>query len=154
MAAITVAGELRHGVQRIRDVTAQASVGQTDWYRVPQWARYMRVIWNLTAVAGNTPIQTPTLLAAFGPYDAMTDAPILQLGGTIMTSGFTAAGTAAVDVGPGVSGIANDVALGTTGVTYGSINTILPYVIGFATLNDRTSGDETYSYTIDVELRR
>jgi hypothetical protein len=153
---------------RVRVAAAQATVGQTDWIKVPTWATYCRVTIDLTAMAGTSPTHTPTLLT---PSDAAkphlsdnvsvvagtdvppTDSVVIPLGGTALTSGYTAAGTSVISIGPGVTGIANDVALGTTGVNAAAINDVLPDIIGIKVLNTRTNGNETYTYTVDVLFR-
>lgn len=169
MANITIRGiSPRMGrSHRVRTATAQATVGQTDWIKVPNWANWMRVTVNITAMTGTTPALTPTLItpadagnASLGDVanpgtaaTAPTDTAVVQLGGAVLTSGFTAAGTAVISVGPGVTGIANDVALGTSGVNYAYINDILPDILGISIVNFRGSSDETYTYTVDVLFR-
>lgn len=170
MANITFTGiGFRVGrTHRVRTATAQATVGQTDWIKVPTWAEFCRITIDLTAVAGVTPIHTPTLLTVSNAGNAHkadnvsaiaatdtppTDTAVVQFGGAVLTSGYTAAGTSVISVGPGITGIANDVALGTSGVNQASINDVLPDILGISIVNDRADGNETYTYTVDVLFR-
>jgi hypothetical protein len=156
---------------RVRTAASQVTTGQTDWLQVPVWAKYMRVVIDLTATSGTTPIFTPTLVTPSNPGNAHlddvvtkgvpasgdaippTDSVVINLGGAILTSDYTSTGTAIIVVGPGVTGIANDLALGTSGVNHAFINDVLPEFVGIKIVNDRTTGDEHYTYTVDVEFR-
>lgn len=147
MAAIT---SNKVGTGYRRSASAQANTGQTDWIEVPKWARYADIILDITAVAGTTPILTPTILAA----DPITkdDANVVSIG--TLTTPPTAASTHRIVIGPGVTGIADDLAMAAAADSTVSINTVLPDLLGIQLTMDRTTGDETYTYTLNVSFRR
>jgi hypothetical protein len=146
MAAITAtAGNFR------REASAQATTGQTDWINVPSWARYISIFFNLTAVAGNTPISTLSLKAA-DPV-SRDDAHVINIAEHAALTGITAAGQYILQVGPGVTGIADDVTNSATADSVISLNAVLPQLLGVTVLNDRTTGDETYTYNLSVTFR-
>lgn len=155
MAAITTIVTTVVQTKRVRTATAQATVGQTDWIAVPPWAQYMKVFWNVTAVGGTTPILTPAIKQV-DPI-ALNDvaAGLGDLGGFAITNAATTSQSVyIITAGPGVTGIANaTAALAATGASYVFLNDVLPPVLGLVTTNDRTTGDETYTYTIDVVFR-
>ena len=136
----------------LRNGVAQANTGQTDWIRAPDWAAYAFIAFNLTAVAGTTPIAALTILrtSVVTPTD---DAVTFDLnGGTALTS-LTAAGTLTGIIGPDVP---IDVATAATGVSGFSIPALIPrapLLLGLKLLFDRTTGDETYTYTLEVEFK-
>ncbi len=149
MAAITLFDDKGMGATwLVRTGAAQADTGQTDWLKVPGWARYVQFILNVTAVAGNTPILTTTL--KFLTPRVFDDGSSADLA---FTTPPTAAGTHVIDVGPGVTGIADDVVQAATGDSLSSVNKILPRIIGYGLALDRTSADETYTYTLTASWR-
>jgi hypothetical protein len=152
---------------RVRTGTAQATVGQTDWIAVPAWATYMRLVYDLTSIgASTTPSALMTLLTPSNPANAhlsesavlpgtdipSTDTVVLHVGGTTLSTAFTAAGTADIAIGPGLV-TTPDFVLGASGVVYARICDVLPSIIGIKILQDRGDGDEVYTYTVDVEFR-
>ncbi len=158
---------------RVRGATAQATTGQTDWIAVPSWATYMRLVYDLTSIgASTTPSALMTLLTPSNPANAhlsdsavggveapdahadiaATDSVVLHVGGTTLSTAFTAAGTADIAIGPGIV-TTPDFVLGASGVVYARICDVLPEVIGIKILQDRADGDEVYTYTVDVTFR-
>lgn len=151
MAAITTITVENVSVKQIRSVSAQASTGQTDYLAVPRWARYGVFFFNLTAVAGTTPIFTPSIVV---PVPITLDNSYqMNLAEHAGLTGLTAAALLVVQVGPGVTGIADDVTNSATANSYVSLNAALPPIIGLKVLNDRTTGDETYTYTVTAAFR-
>ena len=144
MAAITPVTEIPNGFYpALRTATAQATTGQTDWLIVPAWARFLVVYFNLTGNAGTTPTSIPSFQAI--PDGLFDDADALALftGATI-----TAASQHRYNIGPGVTGIADGTDSATADANVG-VNTVLPgTLIGIKVLNDRTTADETYTYTL------
>ena len=60
-------------------------------------------------------------------------------------------GTAAqyvFQLGPGVTGIADDSTISATADSYASFNVVLPPIIGIILTLDRTTGNETYTYNL------
>jgi hypothetical protein len=136
----------------IRNETAQATTGQTDWIDVPLGARYAQVVFNLTDVGAST---SPTFLPSVFMADPVSrnDTYKIKLGEHAALTAFTAANMLVMNIGPGVTGIADDVTNSATAVSIVSINTVLPWLMGFTVLNDRGNADEVYSYTVSVVFR-
>ncbi len=151
MAAITTITTNFGSNIRVRTAAAQATTGQTDWLAIPHAARFMTLFFNLTAVAGTTPVFTPALLTTIP--QTLDDTYSMNLAEHTAFTGLTAAAMLIVDVGPGITGIANDTTNSATAGSYASLNVILPPVLGIKVTNDRTTGDETYTYTIDATFR-
>lgn len=132
----------------IRTQVAQATTGQTDWLQVPPWAKFAVVDFNLTATAGNTPTAQLRLQQTHlnNPLNDTTSAN-LQLN---TASGNTTGASARIFyiMGPGVTGIANSIAHPASGTAALTWNAFLPPVLGLQLTLDRTTGDETYSYTL------
>lgn len=151
MTAITPV-EITSDFGLLRNVSAQATTGQIDWIRRPAAAKYMIVYFNLSANAGTTPQSTLSIVALADPL-TLDDAS--QVGAITLSSGsgITAASQHIYQVGPGVSGIAN---AGDQAAADGwqSFNLVLPMVFGIQIVNDRTTGDETYTYKLAVEFLR
>ena len=134
-----------------RTASAQANTGQTDWIAVPHWASFATVDFNLTAVAGTTPLADLTLNST-DPV-AKDDTYIYKLRGHTAFTQISAAAHLVVSVGPGVLGIADDVTTAATGYSDAAINTALPVLLGLKLVFDRTTGDETYTYNLSVNFR-
>lgn len=147
MAAITtLVGQKVLGFTRTG--TAQATIGQTDYIAVPKWARNAKVDFNLTAVAGNTPLADLTINGV-DPV-GMDDGSLYKLRGHTAFTQITGAAHLVVDVGPSATGIADEVTTSATGYSDAAINTILPAVLAIKLVFDRTTGDETYTYALSV----
>jgi hypothetical protein len=126
--------------QVVRTGVAQADTGQTDLVNVPGFANNMIVYVDLSASAGTTPLLdfkmqyvNPVRNAAVEDFPGAGITQIADTGDVVM------------QVGPGVTGIADD----DTGAVY-SINMLLPPLINFVTTLDRTTANETYTYSISV----
>ena len=146
MAAITAtSGNFR------RSGTAQATVGQVDWINVPAWAKYCQVFFSLSAVAGTTPVATLSLKN--GEPVARDDGRLIALAEHAAFTGLTAAADLVVDIGPGITGIANDVTNSATADSYVALNAVLPQLLGVSLVLDRTDTDETYTYNLSVTFR-
>jgi len=150
MAAIT-ATRVMSGFHVIRQETAQATTGQTDWLLLPQWAQYAMVFLNLSAVAGTTPVLTPAFLMA-DPV-SQDDAHTITVADHAGLTGITAAGQYLYQIGPGVTGIANDVSQTATADSAVSLNQVLPMLLGVRITLDRADIDETYSYNLSLQLK-
>ena len=147
MAAITAT----QGPSLRRQATAQATTGQTDWLDVPKWARYVQVFLSVSATAGTTPILTPSFLAA-DPI-SRDDGRVINVAEHAALTGITGAAEYVFEIGPGLTGIANDVTNAAAADSYVQINALLPALLGVKILNDRTTGDETYTYNLSVEFK-
>jgi hypothetical protein len=140
------------GHTTLRSHTAQASTGQTDWVSFQPNARYASIYLSLTDVgASTTPILTPSLLVA--DPAALVDTNLINLGEHAAFTGITAAAQYIIDIGPGITGIANDVTNSATADSYISLNVVLPSILGIKILNDRTTGDEVYTYNLSISVR-
>lgn len=155
MAAITpvatAAGVVRDDWSFKRTAALQATTGQTDWFDVPAKARYCTVFFSLTAVAGTTPTTTLSILAASPAV--RDDGQIINVAEHAGLTAMTGAAQLVIDIGPGVTGIANDVTNAAAADSYVSLNVVLPELMGFKVLNDRADADETYSYNLSVRFR-
>ena len=154
MAAITTTTALGDFTV-VKTGTAQADTGQTIWCVVPAWPAFATVYFSLTASAGTTPVTNLTVLEA-DPL-VKDDTYAGHIGGVTLTAQNTTGTdsiTQIVHIGPGVTGIADDVILGATGVNRAAINTILPKLMGLGLVFDRTTGNETYTYKLSVALRK
>lgn len=151
MAAITFATSAANGTTLgnwnpgLRTASEQASTGQTDWFWVPSWAHSLTVYFNLTANAGTTPVSTPSLLLAYPATLDDGDTVTILTGANI-----TAASFHAYQIGPTLTTAGTDSATADSLVVQ---NSVIPSVLGIKILNDRATGDETYTYTIAVEVR-
>ena len=131
---------------KLRDVTTQATTGQTDWLDVPEWVKTIVVTFNLTANAGTTPESTITLRAP-DPVsrDDTNDHSILLTSATITGASFHT-----YYIGEGLEATGTDSA---TADSFVAKNTGVPSTLGIRVLNDRTTGNETYTYTLTVRFR-
>jgi len=129
----------------LRNATAQANVGQTDWVSVPSWAKYLVIYFNLTAVAGSTPLVDFKLQEA-DPV-AKDDSYVLDFADWNGVTQHASALFSVIHVGPGITGIADD----DTAAVY-KLNAILPPLLGFKTTFDRSQADETYTYTLAAKF--
>lgn len=130
----------------LRNVSAQATTGQTDWIDVLAWPAYLVVTFNLTANAGTTPISTPSIRT----LDPVTRDDTNDVVAIFTGAAITAASFHEYVLGPFTS-VGTDSA---TADSYIVQNMALPATIGIRILNDRTTGDETYTYTLTAEFRR
>lgn len=130
----------------LRNVTAQATTGQTDWLDVPDWVKSIIVTLNITANAGTTPTTTLTLRAP-DPVtrDDTNDHGVVLTSAVITGASFHYYALAPTFTTAGTDGVASD----STVVQNGPI----PSTIGVRVLNDRTTGDETYTYTLTIKFR-
>lgn len=154
MAVITpLAGSPHGNLVVVRNATAQATTGQTDWVTVPNWAKFATVDFNLTAVAGTSPLVTSIFLRGIDPVTRDdTFQYALAEHADLATVDMTGAAHLVVDIGPGVTGIANDVTQAATGFSAAALNCILPEFLGITLTFDRTTADETYTYTLSVRF--
>jgi hypothetical protein len=125
-------------LQLVRSGTAQADTGQTDLVQVPGFAKFMLVFIDVSATAGTTPLFDFKMQYV----DPVRNAAVEDFPGTGITQ-IAGNDNVVIQVGPGITGIADD----DTGPVY-SINMVLPPLINFVTTLDRTSSNETYTYSI------
>lgn len=155
MAVIApIAGAPHGSLISVRTGTAQANTGQTDWVTVPDWAKFATVDFNLTAVAGTSPLVTVVRLLGVDPV-TRDDAYQYNIAEHVdlATIDYTGAAHLVVDIGPGITGIADEVTQAATGFSRAAINAILPSILGILLTFDRTTGDETYTYTLSVRFK-
>lgn len=126
-------------VQVIRTATAQANTGQTDTLQPPTWARAGVFFLNWTAKAGTTPLMDFTLNSV-DPVNQTTTTPLEGWDGITQLA---AEDLVTVSVGPHRT--AND----DVGVDY-HVATLLPPFLDAVITLDRTTADETYTYSLSV----
>lgn len=124
----------------LRNVVAQATVGQTDWVSVPDWADYAYVEYNLTANAGSSPSTQLVLFRRDGGLLTQIHPDLAAI---------TGAATVQMTVGE-VDAL--DSTITATGVSNVTIPTTLPRVLGIQVLNKRGASNETYTYTLSVRF--
>lgn len=151
MAAISPTSTVL-GLNLVRSATAQATTGQTDWIVVPNRAKYAQVFLNITATAGTTPLTDVSFLVP-DPV-TMDDGSVIKLAehGDLTDADGTAA-QFIYEFGPGLTGIANDTTVAANADSYLQLNCVLPPVLGIKLLNDRTTGNETYTYKLSIFFR-
>ncbi len=158
MAAITpvtLSGKMGRA-QVFRTGVAQANIGQTDWIYVPTPALQASLLFNFTSAAGTTPLWTELRLFAHTAPGTLDDAHKQFLGtdgatNIVSTSIDPTSGARAV-VDVGLMNIANDITMAGANA-YGVINCVLPYLLGVQMVFDRTTGNETYTYTASILFR-
>lgn len=130
----------------IRDVSAQATTGQTDWFSVPDWCTRVYIEYNLTAVAGTSPLVDVTVRKTLDatPSDDVGEAAIHAA-----LTQITGAATLQITVAPDTT---LDVTTTATGVSDVRVPIAIPRVMGVKVLQDRTTGDETYTYKVTVRF--
>ncbi len=146
MAAITLFVTQNQATKRVRTATAQATTGQTDWVSVPRWARFMRVYFNLTAITGTSSQLALLDVVPITLDDAAQNT--INLAEHPALTAQTAASLLVADVGPGVTGVGNDVTNSATANSYVQLNTSLPPVVGLKVTNVVGAGSFTYTLTI------
>jgi len=130
-----------------RQGAAQADTGQTDWLVVPQWANYLWVMLNVTASAGTTPL-VDIAFQAVNPVSLTTTHVLKIAEHADMVDNDGTAAQYVFQLGPGVTGIADDSTISATADSYASFNVVLPPIIGIILTLDRTTGNETYTYNL------
>lgn len=131
----------RH-VTVVRTGTAQASTGQTDPVTTPGFATSAIVYLNVTATAGTTPL-TDMKFQYIHPVS--TNAVDMQWNGITQVADTT---TGNVVVHMGLGGV--DTEDDTTPIYF--LKDPLPSRWNIVTTLDRTTGNETYTYSIVVEF--
>lgn len=108
---------------------------------VPRWAKYALVTFTPTAI-------TTSATLAFTSVDpvALDDSYVIRLAEHANLTAITGANTTTcVQIGPGVTGIADDVTNAAAADSYVSLNTLLPAVLGVSVAN---SGSNTYYLSV------
>ena len=140
MAAITI-----RNVSGFRILAEDIDDGETDkyYFRRPSWAKYCKIYLVMEALGG-TSIQLS--LTEVPPMDADDDHE-LQLREAAAFAALTSADvTSVVDIGPGVTGIADDVTGGAAADSYASINCILPDILGVKIIS--VGANNTYDLSV------
>lgn len=142
MAAITTAASPIGSMFSATRTANAATV--TDWLIVPAWAKSAFVFVNFTTVT------TSTLLEFF-TVDPVTmdDANIVKLAEHGALTALTGAASVVVQIGPGTTGIADDVTIAATGDSAAALNTVLPPILGIRQTNTGAS-----TYTLACTFRK
>ena len=120
--------------QLLATKTADATTGINIDTTKPDWARGAIVYVDLSASAGTTPLLDLKLQYQDPSGADFTDIPscsIVQIAGT---------GNKVLSVYPGIAETANI-----------SVSDILPNLVRIVITTDRTTGNETYTYTVAVD---
>ena len=147
-------------VRRLESVTITNQTATTSAIakavQTPEWASYATFILNLPAssMAGTTPL-LDFKLEGVDPYDydAASIYPIGGWDGITQLTAATARSLHVVEIGPGVTGIADDDTGSATATDRYAINAPLPFVILYTITTDGTTDDEDYIFTLSVQFR-
>jgi len=132
MAAITAAAS---PVGSMYSVAARSSATTvTDWLLVPQWAKFAFVFLQPTTIGTSI---TMSFLAT-DPI-AMDDSYVINVAEHGAIAAITGTASWAFQIGPGVTGIADDSTVSATADSYVSLNAILPPVLGIRQVNSGTN---------------
>jgi hypothetical protein len=150
MAAISPFGGPIGSLTVLRNKTAEignsAVAASVDWIDVPGWAKGATVYLTLSALAGTTRTMDFKILEA-DPVARSDSAPSpIDFADWNGITQLIAVGFVVVEIGPGLTGIADD----DTGVLYKLNANVSNKLLGFRIATDRTDGDETYTYTLAV----
>jgi len=122
-------------VQPVKDSFFKRAEAHVDaevdkwWLAPPKWARYAKIYFSIETLAG-TSLQLALLEVP--PFDRDDD-HVIALREAAAFAAVTAADvTSVIDIGPGVTGIADDVTGGAAADSYASINCVLPDVLGIS----------------------
>jgi hypothetical protein len=154
MAAISPVAGPQGSMNILRNVTAQignsVAGAQIDWVDIPSWVRGMTIYLNLSALAGTTRTLDFKLVEA-DPVARSDSAPApINYADWDGITQLTATGFVVVEVGPGLTGIADD-----DTASYYKLNAqVGGKLLGFRIATDRTDGDETYTYTLAVVFHK
>ena len=110
---------------------------------VPQWAKYAQVIFNLTAITGTS---TALSLQAYDPV-SMDSLEFMALSEMTAPTAQTAQSMLIIDIGPGITGIADDVTNSGTADSYIKVNAIVPRVFGLL-LTHTVLTSRTYTLSV------
>jgi hypothetical protein len=131
---------------RVATVTTGAAA-RTDWFWTPTWAQYAMIWIDLTVISANS--LTTTIFTANPITLTSTGSGTLKAMEHAALTAATSANTIIVQMGPGVTGIADDTTVSATVVSYASLNGVLPPLLGIKT--DPGGGNSTY--TVDIFYR-
>lgn len=118
---------------------------ETEYFLVPDWAHYMLLYLNVTAATGAIDL---TLLEVDPvALDTSYVVPLADWNGITQITG---AAQVTIQVGPGITGIADDDTGGATGDSVYKINSILPPVLGVSVVRGVGGGD---TYTLSAVFK-
>lgn len=126
----------------VRTGTAQANAGQTDTITTPGFAKTAIVYLNVTATTGTTPL---TDMKFQYVHPSTGNAVDMQWNGITQIAGTTSGNVVAI-IGAGNVDTEDD-----TGPIY-FLKDALPQEWNIVLTLDRTTADETYTYTLGVEF--
>lgn len=130
--------------QTIHSATAQADTGATRNIAVPPGAVEAIFYLNWTAKAGTSPL----IDLAIKEVDPVNRDTAIAIEGWDGITQLAAEALVTVRIGPGYASTTVD----DTGINY-HIGTTLPMILQTITTLDRTTGNETYTYSLSVVFR-
>lgn len=138
MAAITIANPSNGGSYT---VTTTSSATVDTWLQTPKWAQFAQVWFTATAITTSTQLSViavdPSLL------DDSNITLLKEVAAFTAITGTT--NTYQIDIGPGVTGIADDSTMAAAADSYASFNCILPPFLGIRQAN---TGASTYRLSV------
>lgn len=146
MTAITRTAVPGNNFKKLAETIVDAEV-DTYWLTRPHFARYAQIFFVVETLAG-TSLQLSLLTVP--PFEVDDDHVIALREAAAFAAITQADVTSVVDIGPGVTGIADDVTGGAAADSYASINTILPDILG---VRVTAVGTGTNVYDLNVSFR-
>lgn len=121
-------------------VTRTSAATVIDWLLVPHWARYAYIHLHPTTMTTNIIIS----FLAVDPV-SLDDGNVIKIAEHAAITTITGTGQEYVfQIGPGITGIADDVASSATVDSYISLNAVLPPILGISQAN---TGSNVYNLT-------
>lgn len=134
MAAITIANPTGGGSYT---VTTTSAATIDTWLQIPQWCRNVQIWFTASAVTTSTQLSIIAVDPAF-----LDDSQITLLKEVAAFTAITATTNSyMIDVGPGVTGIADDSTMAAAADSYASFNCVVPPYLGIRQAN---TGSSTY----------
>ena len=138
MTAITTASSPVPGTYTVSARSSATTV--TDWLLVPAWARYALVFLQPTTIG------TSITMSFLGTDPvALDDDYVIHLGEHGALTAITGTTSYMFQLGPGVTGIADDAPIAAAADSVASINAVLPPILGVRQVN---SGTNVYNMTV------
>src|SRR3990167_4883517 len=146
MAAITTLSSPKGSMFALHGDGLATAGTATEYVLVPGWAKYMIVYLNVTAATGTIDLSISEVDPA--SLDSSYVVPLADWNGITQLTGVS---QVTVQVGPGITGIADDDTGGATGDSVYKLNTMLPPILQFVVIRGAGGGD---TYTLNGVFKK